>query len=104
VGWVPRARGPTPPYTPTVPGAGAPLVYEVAAWALGEIRRAKSDAKRSLKTEVTHVAIRDTEARLDALRGALGDVKEAGRIVDATLEVATEPSVEVTLAPEDGAS
>ena len=38
-----------------------------------------------------------------ALRSALGDVREAGRVSEITLEVAPEPSVEVILAPEDPA-
>jgi valyl-tRNA synthetase len=84
-----------------VASTGDPLVFEVASWALGEIRRAKTEAKRSLKTEAIHVVIRDTEARIDALRGVIGDLQEAGRVGTITLEVAAEASVEVTLAPEE---
>ena len=103
-GSVHRAPWPTVEDHRTVGSAGDPLVYEVAAAVLGEIRKAKTEAKRSLKTEVTHVTVTDNEARIDALRGALGDVKEAGRVAEITLEVAGELSVTVTLALEDPAS
>jgi hypothetical protein len=44
--------------------------------------------------------VRDTGARLAALAAVTGDVREAGRIAVLDTEVATEPSVDVTLAPE----
>jgi valyl-tRNA synthetase len=80
--------------------AGDPVMYDVAGKVLGEVRKAKTEAKRSLRAEVEHVLVRDTEARIDALRGALDDLKEAGRVAAVDLEVAPEASVVVTLAPE----
>ena len=70
-----RARAPSP-------ATAIPLVSTSPPTSLGEIRKAKTEAKRSLKTEVTSVVVSDTEARLAALRGALGDVDEAGRVAD----------------------
>ena len=103
-GSVHRASWPDAADYRVVGATGDPLVFTVAADVLGEIRKAKTDAKRSLKTEVIGLVIRDTEPRLDALRGALGDVKEAGRVTgEVSLEVATELAVEVTLAPEEPA-
>ena len=50
-----------PAATPT------PCPSHVAADVLSEVRRAKSEAKRSMRTAVTHVAITDTAERLAAL-------------------------------------
>jgi valyl-tRNA synthetase len=80
---------------------GQPIVFDAAASVLGEIRKAKTEAKRSLKASVDEVAIRDDAARLDAIRAALDDIKEAGNVAGAiTLEPADQLVVEVTLAPE----
>jgi hypothetical protein len=67
---------------------------------LGEVRKAKALAKRSLRTEATRVVVRDTEERLKVLRGVERDVREAGNVAEIAYEDAAEPSVEVDLAPE----
>jgi valyl-tRNA synthetase len=64
-----------------------PLVLEVAAAVLGEVRKAKTTAKASMRAEVARAVVRDTPARLAALAGAAGDVRDAGRIA----ELVTEP-------------
>ena len=69
-----------------------PDAYEVAAWVLGEIRKAKALAKRSLRTEVLRVVIRDTKERLDLLRGVERDVREAGSVAAFEYVEADEPS------------
>ena len=82
--------------------AGAePETYEVAAWALGEIRKAKALAKRSLRTVVLRAVVRDTKERLELLRGVERDVREAGSVAAFEYEEAEEPSVDVDLAPPD---
>ena len=55
------------------------LPYTVAAATLAEIRKAKSEAKKSLATPLAHVEIVDTPARLAALRPVLDDVLAAGK-------------------------
>jgi len=91
---------------PSPPEAGAegdPAVLAVAADVLGRIRKAKSDAKRSMRTEVESCVVRDTAERVAALRLAAADVSEAGRVTSldiADADAGAEPSVEVTLAPE----
>jgi valyl-tRNA synthetase len=85
-------------------GPGDPLVYEVASSVLREVRKAKTEVKRSLRTEVTRAVVRDTEERLAALAAVEGDVREAGRIATldtAPLAAGAGPSVEVTLADEE---
>jgi valyl-tRNA synthetase len=75
--------------------------YEVAAWVLGEVRKAKALAKRSLRTTAERVVVRDTQERLKLLQGAERDVREAGSVAAFELVEADEPSVEVELAPPD---
>ena len=89
------------PSTQTFPVGGEPVVYEVAAWVLGEVRKAKALAKRSLRTDVERVVVRDTPERLKILRGVERDVAEAGKARSVEYVEATEPSVEVELAPEE---
>ncbi len=61
-------------------GDGDPLVLEVAAAVLGEVRKAKTAAQRSLRADVARVAVTDTSPRLAALAGAADDVRQAGRV------------------------
>jgi valyl-tRNA synthetase len=80
--------------------AGAdPTVYPVAAAVLGAIRKAKSDAKVSMRAEVVEVRVGDTAERLVALLAAQGDVLGAGRAATLLTHEAPEPTVEVDLAP-----
>ena len=88
------------PSTEAFPAGGDPVVFEVAAWALGEVRKAKALAKRSLRTEVERLVVRDTPERLKILRGVERDVAEAGKVRSVEYAEATEPSAEVHLAPE----
>ncbi|MGE0795548.1 MAG: valine--tRNA ligase [Acidimicrobiia bacterium] len=81
---------------PTDPG-----VLAVAADALGEIRKAKTAAKRSLRTDVVRAAVTDTPERLAALRLARADLAEAGRVADLVLVDGPTLSVDVELAPPD---
>ncbi len=103
-----RAPWPDPAALRTVAGPSEPLVLEVTAAALTEVRKAKTTAKRSLRTEVVRVVVTDTPTRIAALRLAADDLCQAGRIT--TLELVetgpTEaPSVVVTLAePEEPAA
>nr|MDQ3306585.1 valine--tRNA ligase [Actinomycetota bacterium] len=79
-------------------GDGDPLVLDVAAEVLGEVRKSKTTAQRSLRTEVDRVAVTDTPDRLAALAGAGDDVEGAGRIAHLELVEGPESSVAVTLA------
>ncbi|MCU0309702.1 MAG: valine--tRNA ligase [Acidimicrobiales bacterium] len=79
---------------------GDPLVFEMAAAALGEVRRAKTEAKRNLKWPVDAVVVADHAARVDALRAAADDVRDAANAASVTVEVAQDPRIHVTLAAE----
>jgi valyl-tRNA synthetase len=75
-----------------------PAVYDIAAQVLGEIRKAKTSAQRSMRSEVTSVVVTDEPGRLDALRGALDDVREAGRVEELVCAPGDAFSAAVTLA------
>ena len=80
-------------------GGVSPLL--VAAEVLGRIRKAKSDAKVSMRADVATVTVHDTSDRLAALALADGDVRDAGKVaelVTGTLDGGSEPVIEVTLA------
>ena len=80
-------------------GDGAdPLVLDVAAAVLGEVRKAKTVAQVSMRADVARAVVRDTPARLAALGAVVDDVRDAGRITDLVLEEGSGLSVEVELA------
>ncbi|MDP8976496.1 MAG: valine--tRNA ligase [Actinomycetota bacterium] len=79
-------------------GSGDPLVLDVVAEVLGQVRRAKSEAKVSQRAPVRRVVIRDTAERSAVLRAAEADLRDAGSIEQLDYEEAGEPSVEITLA------
>ncbi len=81
------------------PATAGPRCSLAAAEVLGEIRKAKTEAKQSLKAAVTVVVVRGDEARLDAVRPSVADLREAGNVTgEITLELG-DPAVLVTLEP-----
>jgi len=76
---------------------GDPAVLAVAGEMLGRIRKAKSDAKASMRAEVARAAVRDSPARVALLQEAAIDLANAGVVVELVVEQG-EPAVEVTLA------
>ena len=61
-------------------GHGDPLVLDVVAAVLSEVRKVKALQKLSLKAEVDRVVVHDTRDRLAALEQAEADLREAGNI------------------------
>jgi valyl-tRNA synthetase len=82
---------------PAVRGAD-PLVLDVAAAVLAEVRKAKTAAHASMRAEVARVVVRDTTERLAALARAEPDVREAGRVGELVREESDTFTVEVELA------
>jgi valyl-tRNA synthetase len=76
------------------------LPLRVAADVLTEVRRAKSEAKGSMRSAVERVVVTDTAERIAALELASGDVSAAGVISDLQTRVGEAFAVEVTLTPE----
>ncbi|MDQ4097422.1 MAG: valine--tRNA ligase, partial [Actinomycetota bacterium] len=79
-----------------------PLVLDVAAAVLAEIRKAKTAAHASMRAEVARVVVRDTPERLAALAQAHLDVCEAGRAAELVRQESDEFGVEVELARQNG--
>ena len=79
--------------------AGA-LPGTVAAAVLGEVRRAKSEAKRPLRTEVVRATVTDTAERIAVLAAVAEDVRAAGRVSELVTAEGPELSVACELAPE----
>jgi valyl-tRNA synthetase len=75
-----------------------PLPLEVATDVLSSVRRAKTQAQRSLRAPVERVVVVDAPSRLDALERARGDVVAAGHIAELELVPGEAPAVEVSLA------
>jgi valyl-tRNA synthetase len=80
--------------------APEPEVLAVAAAVLGEIRRAKSEAKRSMRAPVALVTVTDSPDRLTLLALAAADVRSAGNVASLQMVEGHAFSVDVTLAPD----
>ncbi len=79
---------------------GDPAVMDVAADALGAVRKAKSEAHRRMSSDVAAVVVTDTPERLARLALVAEDVRSAGRIASLTTTEGPAFSVSITL---DGA-
>jgi valyl-tRNA synthetase len=86
---------------------GDPLVLTATAGVLGEVRRAKTEAKRSLRTEVELAVVAVPAGSVAAAEAARADVIAAGVITELRLEPSPDAAVaaiEVRLAPDSGDS
>ncbi len=87
---------------------GGPIVdgslLDAASQVLGAIRKAKTDAKVSMRTPVTLAAVTAPEERLAALGLVVDDLRQAGSVEEITLEPGEGPiAVHVELAATAGA-
>jgi valyl-tRNA synthetase len=85
---------------PWADGTGADaigLVLEAASDVLGQIRKAKTEAKRSMRWPVATLTVVDTAGRIAALRSAEEDLRDAGGVVD-LVTAEGDPAVVVQLA------
>jgi valyl-tRNA synthetase len=80
------------------PGAG----LEVAVAVLGAVRKAKSDARRKLRTPVLRAVVADTPRRLEALVPVLEDLRAAANIRRLELAPAREFALQIELEPAEG--
>jgi valyl-tRNA synthetase len=82
--------------------AGDPKVLDAVATALAAVRKAKSDAKASMRAEVTSTTVTGPADLLERVRAAEGDLVGAGRIAEVVYHVTNGPlSVDVVLAPAE---
>ncbi|MDP9183827.1 MAG: valine--tRNA ligase, partial [Actinomycetota bacterium] len=79
---------------------GDPALLAMAGEVLTQVRKAKSSAQVSMKTEVARLVVRDSPERLELVRQAQDDLVNAGVVTGEVLLEAGEPSVEVALAVE----
>jgi valyl-tRNA synthetase len=99
-GSVHRARWPSPGPLLAASGGADPRVLGVAAEVLSELRRVKTEARRSLRTPLEAAAVTDTAARLALLAPALADLRQAAVV---TGELATAEGAELAVTAELGA-
>jgi valyl-tRNA synthetase len=78
----------------------APL-FDVASAVLSEVRKAKTEAKRSLRVEATLVEVTDSPERIAALQQVRGDVEDAGRIGRLVTSATGQQSVVVVQLADD---
>ena len=76
-------------------------VLTATAAALGEIRKAKTEAKRSMRTDVVRAVVVDTAERAALVRLAAADLAEAGRVADLVIEDGDDFAVTAELAPPE---
>ena len=79
---------------------GEPQAFAIAAEVLGAVRRAKTEAKRSLRWPVDEIVVVDHEPRVKALESVQDDVREASNAAELAVAVGADPSIAVTL--DDG--
>jgi valyl-tRNA synthetase len=77
-----RAPWPTVDELPSFEDGGA---FDAAVDVLAQVRRAKSEAKVSIKTPVDHLEVRGSEERVASLRSVLDDVLATGNVKEHNL-------------------
>jgi valyl-tRNA synthetase len=77
------------------------LVLEVASDVLGQVRKAKTEAKRSMRWPVARLTVVDTADRIAALRAAGEDLCDAGGVIELVTIEGDEAGVAVELADEE---
>ncbi len=83
-------------------GDADPGLLAVAGETLTELRRTKTEAKRSLRTEIVQATVTDTDDRIAQLNHVAADVAEAGVVGNlSTVGGGAALSVDAELAPEE---
>ncbi|MGA2521851.1 MAG: valine--tRNA ligase [Acidimicrobiales bacterium] len=102
-GSVHRAPWPTVDELPEAALGGEGAVLEMAAGVLSEIRKVKTEAKRSMRATVNRLVVTDDPGRLSVLAEAASDLCQAGGVT----ELVTRPgpaAIEVELEEPEPAS
>jgi valyl-tRNA synthetase len=83
-----------------MPDGGNPAVVTAAAEALAGVRKAKSDAKQSMRADVESATVTAPADQVPLLEAARGDLVDAGRILALSVHEGEGPlTVDVVLAP-----
>jgi valyl-tRNA synthetase len=86
------------PTVDELPTGGDIALLPAAGEVLGAVRKEKSNAKLSMRAEVSRLVLRGDAARIALLQRAETDLRNAGVVSELAFEEG-EPAVEVTLAP-----
>jgi valyl-tRNA synthetase len=90
------------PAASELPVGGDPAVLPVVGEALAGVRKAKSDAKQSMRADVTSATVIAPEAQVPLIEAARGDLADAGRIAELSVIAGDGPiTVAVVLAPAE---
>src|SRR4051794_11065907 len=90
------------PSAAELPRGGDPAVLEVAGVTLAGVRKAKSDAKVSMRADVQTATVIAPEAQVPLVEAARADLVDAGRIAQLDVLAGTgELTVAVVLAPTE---
>jgi valyl-tRNA synthetase len=92
-GSVHRAAWPEPAELRRLAGGADPAGLAVAGAVIAEVRKAKSEAKLSMRAEVASVLVRADPERLSILAGVADDLRAAGRIGVLSTEDHPEPAL-----------
>jgi valyl-tRNA synthetase len=100
---VPRSAGPAPTDLGLLAGSADPALLADVGAALSGVRKAKSEAKASMRAEVERAVVHGPAEALDRIALAADDLRGAGRIEVLALEPGAEAiSVDVVLKPAAG--
>jgi valyl-tRNA synthetase len=83
-------RQPWPTVAETAVSEGEVRLLAVVGDALSQVRKAKSEAKVSMRTDVASVVVRGTPDDVDLLATAADDLRSAGKIAELSFDSATE--------------
>jgi valyl-tRNA synthetase len=88
------------PIAAELPAGGDPAIVTAAAEALAGVRKAKSDAKVSMRADVQTATIIAPAAQVDLVEAVRSDLVDSGRIAELSVLGGTGPlTVQVVLAP-----
>ena len=103
-GSVHRARWPDAGEIAALAPEASEGAFELTASVLSEVRRAKTEARRSLRVPAEQVAVSASAADTAVLKQTQADLIDAGRITQLSFEIdesASHPTVSVVLAPDE---
>ncbi|HUC35551.1 MAG TPA: valine--tRNA ligase [Acidimicrobiales bacterium] len=98
-GSIHKERWPEVAELPVEALAAGTAVLDMASYVLGEVRKAKTTAKRSMRAEVSRLTVIDEPGRLWLLAQAESDLRQAGSVLDLVTGPGDQ-AVMVELAPE----
>ncbi|WP_409328951.1 valine--tRNA ligase [Trujillonella humicola] len=88
------------PAAAELPAGGDPAVLTVVAEALAAVRKAKSEAKQSMRADVESATVTAPAAQVEQVEAGRADLASAGRIAQLSVVAGEGPlSVDVVLAP-----